>query len=185
MGVRSLRGRLLVATPLLGDGIFDRSVILVLDHGEEDGAVGVILNRPSELDLASALPAWRSAAAEPGVVFLGGPVAQGGVLCLGRAVAGTATGWQQVVGEVGIVDLERAPEDVLDEVDQVRVFTGYAGWSPGQLEGELEVGAWLVARSAPQDALSLDPGRLWQAVLRRQRGRTAWLANFPEDPALN
>ena len=174
-----------MATPLLGDGIFDRSVILVLDHDEDDGAIGVILNRPSELDLASALPEWRGAAAEPGVVFLGGPVAQGGVLCLGRASAGTATGWQQVVGTVGIVDLERAPEDVLGEVDQVRVFTGYSGWSPGQLEGELEAGAWLVTDSVPEDALSLDPGGLWRAVLRRQRGRTAWLANFPEDPALN
>ena len=174
-----------MATPLLGDGIFDRSVVLVLDHGEDDGAVGVILNRPSELHVAAALPAWGGAAAEPGVVFLGGPVAQGGVLCLGRAAARTAPGWQQVVGEVGIVDLERAPEDVLGEVDQVRVFTGYAGWSPGQLEGELDVGAWLVARPTPDDALSLEPGGLWRAVLRRQPGRTAWLANFPEDPALN
>ena len=183
--MRSLRGRLLVATPLLADGIFDRSVVLLLEHGAEEGAVGLVLNRPSGVDLGEPLPEWRDAAADPGVVFLGGPVGQGGAICLGRAAGGTAAGWEQVVGQVGIVDLALAPEEVLGQVDQVRVFTGYAGWSPGQLEGELEAGAWLVARAEPGDVASEDPSGLWRAVLRRQRGRTAWLANFPDDPARN
>jgi putative transcriptional regulator len=183
--MRSLRGRLLVATPLLADGVFDRSVILLLEHGEEEGAVGLVLNRPSDLDVGGALPEWRDAAADPGVVFLGGPVGQGGAICLGRASLPPAAGWEQVVGQVGIVDLALPPEDVLGPVDRLRVFTGYAGWSPGQLEGELEAGAWLVARAEPDDATSLDPSGLWRAVLRRQKGRSAWLANFPDDLSMN
>ena len=181
---RSLRGRLLVATPVLRDGTFDRTVILVLEHGDE-GAVGVVLNRPSDLDLAGPLPDWRSAAAEPGVVFVGGPVAQGGAICLGRAASRSADGWEAVVGPVGVVDLSLPAADVLAVVEAVRVFTGYAGWSEGQLEAELEVGAWVVVDAEPEDALSSDPEALWRSVLRRQRGRTAWLANFPDHPSLN
>ena len=180
----SLRGRLLVATPVLRDGTFDRTVILLLEHGD-DGAVGVVLNRPSDLDLAGPLPEWRSAAAEPGVVFVGGPVAQGGAICLGRAASAAAIGWEAVVGPVGVVDLSRPAADVLGMVEEVRVFTGYAGWGTGQLEGELEAGAWLVVAAEPDDALSPDPGSLWPTVLRRQRGTLSWLANFPDDPSLN
>lgn len=173
-----------MATPVLRDGTFDRTVILVLEHGD-DGAVGVVLNRPSDLDLAGPLPEWRSAAAEPGVVFVGGPVAQGGAICLGRAAGLTADGWEAVVGRVGVVDLSLPAAHVLGAVQAVRIFTGYAGWSPGQLEGELEVGAWVVADAEPDDALSPEPETLWRTVLRRQRGRVAWLANFPDHPSLN
>jgi putative transcriptional regulator len=180
----SLRSQLLVATPLLRDGTFDRSVILVLEHGA-DGAVGVVLNRPSDLDLAGPLPEWRGAAAEPGVVFVGGPVAQGGAICLGRAASVAATGWEAVVGPVGVIDLSRPASDVLGMVEEVRVFTGYAGWGAGQLEGELDAGAWLVVPAEPDDALSADPGSLWRRVLRRQGGTSSWLANFPDDPSLN
>ena len=180
----SLRGRLLVATPVLRDGTFDRTVILLLEHGV-DGAVGVVLNRPSDLDLAGPLPEWRGAAAEPGVVFVGGPVAQGGAICLGRAASVAATGWEAVVGPVGVVDLSRPAADVLGLVEEVRVFTGYAGWGTGQLEGELAAGAWLVVAAEPDDALSAAPDLLWRTVLRRQPGTLSWLANYPEDPSLN
>lgn len=180
----SLRGSLLVALPALRDGTFDRTVILILEHGEE-GAVGVVLNRPSDLDLADPLPEWRQAAAEPGVVFVGGPVAQGGAICLGRAVSGAAPGFDPVVGRLGLVDLSRPASDVLGGVEEIRVFTGYAGWESGQLEGELEVGAWLVVAAHPGDPLSPDPASLWRLVLGRQRGRIAWLANFPDDLASN
>jgi putative transcriptional regulator len=180
----SLRGRLLVATPVLRDGTFDRTVILLLEHGD-DGAVGVVLNRPSDLDVGGPLPEWRSAAAEPGVVFVGGPVAQGGAICLGRAASVAADGWEPVVGAVGVVDLSRPASDVLGMVEEVRVFTGYAGWGGGQLEGELQAGAWLVLTAEPGDALSADPESLWRTVLRRQPGPVSWLANYPEDPSLN
>ena len=70
-------------------------------------------------------------------------------------------------------------------VDVVRVFSGHAGWAPGQLEGEIEAGAWFVVDSHPDDALSSEPLELWRGVLRRQEGRVALYASFPADPALN
>lgn len=181
----SLRGRLLVATPLLGAGVFERTVVLLLEHGTDDGAVGVVLNRPSDLDLGGPMPAWREAAADPPVVFLGGPVSQGGAICLGWAASAAAAGWEPLVGQVGVIDLSRRPEEVLAGVQRVRVFTGYAGWAPGQLEGELDAEAWVVADAEPGDALSAEPDVLWRAVLRRQGGEVAWLANAPDDPSLN
>jgi putative transcriptional regulator len=180
----SLIGRLLVATPIIDDPNFDRSVILVLAASDE-GALGVVVNRASDLELAEALPHWADAAAEPRVVFLGGPVGRGAVICLGRARSSAAAGWEPVVGDVGTVDLDLGPVGVAGDVADLRIFSGYAGWSSGQLEGEVDVGAWVVVDAEPGDALSADPGGLWERVLRRQRGRTAWLANFPDDPTLN
>lgn len=179
-----LRGRLLVAMPAVHEATFDRTVILLLEHGPE-GAVGVVVNRPSELDLSGALPGWWTSAAEPAVVFVGGPVGQGGAICLGVATSGAAPGWEAVADGVGIVDLDRAAADVLEGVDQLRVFAGYAGWAPGQLEEEIEAGAWLVCDVAPGDALSAEPERLWRRVLRRQPGKLSWLANVPDHPSLN
>ncbi len=181
-----LSGRLLVATPPLVDPNFDRTVVLVLEHTAE-GAVGVVLNRPSDTPVAEALPEWAPLAAEPAAVFIGGPVAVGSAIGLalatGPIVAGEA--WAPVDGLLGTVDLALDPADVEPPVERLRVFTGYAGWDAGQLEHELEEGAWLVADAAPGDCHTRDPEGLWPAVLRRQGGRTAWLANFPPDPRLN
>jgi putative transcriptional regulator len=181
----SFKGRLLVATPALLDPNFARTVVLVLEHGEP-GAVGVVLNRPTTTDLADPLPGWSRLAAEPAVVFVGGPVALGSAIGLGRVPAGPPVeGWAPVVAGLGTVDLSREPEEHGGSVDLVRVFTGYAGWSPGQLEGEIDEGAWIPLDARPDDALSTEPDELWRAVLRRQPGRLAWLANFPPDLSLN
>jgi putative transcriptional regulator len=180
----SLRGRLLVATPLLSDGIFDRSVVLLLEHGDE-GALGVVLNRPSEIQVEDALPDWSGAAIEPAVMFVGGPVGLGGALCLGRATEASLPSWEPVVDGVGIVDLH-VPADLLEgRVHAIRMFSGHAGWAPGQLEDELEARAWLVVDARPGDVLSQRPEELWRRVLRRQPGTAARLANHPHDPSLN
>ncbi len=171
---------------MLQDPNFDRTVILVLEHGAE-GAVGVVLNRPTDIDLVAALPDWYQAAAEPAVVFVGGPVGQGAVLCLGQSTS-TLTmieGWQPVVGSLGLVDLSRDASEVLGSLVNVRVFSGYAGWGQGQLEGEIGSHAWVVVDSDPSDALSSAPEDLWRLVVRRQRGTVSWLADFPDDPSLN
>lgn len=186
--VPPLTGRLLVATPLIGDPNFDRTVILVLEHGE-DGAIGVVLNRPTDTELADPLPDWGLVAAEPRVVFVGGPVGHGSAIGVART-AGSATGELSdgaapVAGPLSTVDLSRAPEDVRPDVEAVRVFAGYAGWGGGQVEGEIAAGAWLIVDAEPGDAFSPEPAALWRSVLRRQRGRTAWLANWPPDPSVN
>lgn len=158
-------GRLLVATPLIGDDTFRRTVVLVLAHGEE-GALGVVLNRPSDTPAGEVLEGWAERAAAPGVVFEGGPVATDTVVGLGVE---------------GSVDLHAGPDDRPDAPAEIRLFAGQAGWGPGQLEDEVGERAWWVVDPEPDDALTRDPGTLWERVLRRQDGPTAWFANLPDD----
>ena len=187
MDVELLKARLLVATPNLGDPNFERTVVLVLEHGEE-GALGVVLNRPSELDLAEPLPEWARAAAHPSVIFIGGPVSPSAAVCLARVgdrLAGGADGWEPLLGRVGTMDLDSDPDQVIPRLEEIRVFAGYAGWGPGQLESEIAAGGWFVVDADASDPLSPDPERLWAAVLRRQRGTLALFAAYPPDPSLN
>jgi putative transcriptional regulator len=186
MSETSWMGKVLVATPVLTDPNFHRTVILLLEHTAE-GAIGLVLNRPSEVRLAEALPGWEYVAASPPVVFAGGPVEPDAVIALGRAKPETLPdpGWIAIVDRLRVVDLAAGPEFADTQVDQARVFLGYAGWSPGQLEIEVEADAWFVADATDLDALIDDPDALWSQVLRRQGGELALYATFPEDPALN
>jgi len=181
-----LTGRLLVASPLLGDDNFKRSVVLVLDHGE-DGALGVVVNRPLEVDVSAVLPAWQPYATMPGRLFRGGPVAL--VSALGVvAVPGDddePVGVRRILGSLGLVDLDTPPEIVAGGVAGLRIFAGYAGWGKGQLEDEITQGAWYVVDAEARDAFSDSPDDLWRNVLRRQRGDLAFLATYPDDPSLN
>ena len=185
MTASELKGRLLVATPALGDPNFDHTVVLVLEHGE-DGAVGVVLNRPTTTELVDALPPWHGLAAEPKVLFSGGPVAPDAAICLGRSWPGEAAeGYEPLFGAVGTVDLTLDADALSPALQAIRVFVGYAGWGEGQLEAEIEAGAWFVVDSQPEDPLSGQPDELWHGVLRRQRGSVAMFANFPPNPAMN
>lgn len=181
----SARGRLLVATPELEDPNFFRTVVLVLEHNRE-GALGVVLNRPSPGTLAEPLPMWSDLAPEPAVVFVGGPVQPESAIGLARRVdTGETDGFAPLFGDLGTVDLERAPVDVRPPVDRVRVFAGYAGWGPEQLDGEVDAAGWFVVDAHPDDPWSRDPPSLWRKVLRRQRGRLRMFAEFPVDPSAN
>jgi putative transcriptional regulator len=175
---------LLVASPPLADPNFDRTVVLLLEHGA-GGAIGVVLNRPSELPVAEAIPGWEMLVAEPARVFAGGPVAEDAAIALGSARRPDGgAGWAPLVGEVGTIDLHRDPFDVISDIAAVRIFAGYAGWGPGQLEREVAEQAWVVIPAQPDDVLG--PAEdLWRRVLLRQGGRLAWLANAPIDATLN
>ena len=129
---------------------------------------------------------WAPYTSRPRVLFEGGPVEPAALIGLARMDRAQVTdAWAPVLERLGTVDLRRAPTDVEPEVEALRLFIGYSGWGAGQLEAELEAGAWIVADAAPNDAFAAEPGALWREVLGRQRGRTKWLANFPDDPALN
>jgi putative transcriptional regulator len=167
------------------DANFDRTVILVLEQGEE-GAVGVVLNRPSDTEAGVAVPGWGLVAAPPAVVFVGGPVVPAGALALGEVSgADGAEGWTAVLGSVGVVDLGRAAAGAPPDVERARLFAGHAGWSPGQLEGEIAAGGWFVVDTEPGDVFASRPAELWRAVLARQPGRMAWFANCPPEPSVN
>lgn len=177
-------GRLLVATPLLGDPNFERTVVLILAHNDE-GAYGVVLNRPSETRVDELAPEWGDHVNAPAVVFVGGPVAQGEVIGLARGPGRVEGPIHPGLGDLGTIDLNRAPDEGEAPCQGLRLFAGGAGWAPVQLEDEIREGAWWVLDPVAQDVLTGDPATLWQRVLRRQRGELAWFANHPLDPSSN
>jgi putative transcriptional regulator len=181
----SVTGRLLVATPLLGDPNFERTVVLVLEHGE-DGALGVVLNRPSMLPVGEILPSWADVVRAPDVVFHGGPVGTDSALGLVRVTPpASLLGVRMLSDGWGLIDLDTPVEVAAPGIAAMRVFAGYAGWGAGQLDAEIDEGAWFVVPSLPDDPFSADPMDLWPQVLRRQGPPLALVASFPPDPALN
>lgn len=184
----SLRGQLAVATPLLADPPFRRAVVLLLDH-DHSGALGVILNRPTTVAVLDVLPSWTELVSAPDVLFSGGPVSTNAALGLasvaGLGLAGSPVGWQQLYEQTGLVDLDSPPELLVGALAGLRIFAGYAGWAPGQLEDEIAEGAWYVVAPEPADVFGRAPQDLWRGVLRRQAGDLRMVASFPEDPALN
>lgn len=184
--MESLVGHLLVATPGLHDPNFERTVVLLVAH-EENGALGVVLNRATEVAVSEVLGAWGGIASDPAVVFEGGPVQPEAAICLARArsTAGMMRGFNRVDGSIGTVDLTSDPDTMRHQVHEVRVFAGYAGWSSGQLESEIGAGSWLIFKALPSDAFTGRPDDLWSMVLRRQGGMYAAVALYPADPTLN
>lgn len=178
-------GRLLVATPALLDPNFFRSVVLLLAHGDE-GTLGVVLNRPAQVPVLDVLPGYAELASRPASVFVGGPVSPSSALCLAALrPESDPSGWTQVSGRTGLLDTDLAPDALTGRIDRLRVFSGYTGWGPGQLAGELAAGAWYVLEAEPADPYSPDPGELWKRVLRRQGFELAIVATCPPDPNLN
>lgn len=185
MADQSLRGRLLVSTPDLRDAHFDRTVVLVVEH-DPDGALGLILNRPSGTTVGEVLPNWERMVADPPVVFAGGPVDGSAAICLGSTRPGVvSTAVQAISPTLGVVDLDTDPALLSTDVAYVRIFAGYAGWSAGQLDSEVELGGWFVCDSLPGDPFSPMPVGLWRMVLRRQGGRLALFSTYPDDPVHN
>ncbi len=186
-----LAGRLLVATPLLGDPNFRRTVILVVEHEREEGTLGVVLNRPTEVPVGQVLEPWTELVTGPCVVFKGGPVAPNSALALALVPGDDEPlGWHAldgvpVMSRIGLVDLGAPPQLLAGEIASLRVFAGYAGWGPGQLQGEIDDGAWYVLSGEPADAFIAKPELLWPSVLRRQGGDLALIATFPDDPSHN
>lgn len=178
-------GRLLVATPALDDPNFRRAVILVLDHDEE-GALGVVLNRRTDVELPEALASWEPLLAGPAVLFGGGPVEPDAIVALGASTSVvTPEGVAPLFGRIRLVDLDTDPAVAAADLERLRIFAGYAGWGPEQLEDELEQGAWLAVDAEPDDVFSPTPQQLWGQVLKRQPGELKLLSTYPADPSLN
>jgi len=182
---QSLKGKLLVASPLLREPTFRRTVISVLEHNE-DGALGVVINRPGDASLLEVVPPVADLASQPAVLFAGGPVEPQAAIALGVVIVDAPSeSWRPVVHPVVTVDLDVDPLLLATSLRELRVFAGYAGWSGGQLEGEIAQGAWYVVESLPLDAFDALPDRLWSAVLRRQPWPLSAVATFPADPTMN
>ena len=183
-------GHLLVATPMLLDPNFAETVVLLLD-ADENGALGVVLNRPSTVPVREVLPDWTDVAGEPDVLFQGGPVSTDSALAvgtygdLGDDPDEEPVGFRRLYDDVGIVDLDTPTEIVAPALSGMRIFAGYAGWGEEQLAAEILEGSWFVVPSVPEDLFGQDPEGLWRRVLRRQPGELAWVSTQPADPTLN
>ena len=172
----SLRGQLLIAAPSLED-FFHRTVVLVIEHTDE-GAMGVVLNRPTDTRVADAVERLAGLAGPDDVLYVGGPVAGDSVVALGD-FAEPEQAARLVVGRLGLIDPEAPDPDLHD----LRVYAGYAGWAPEQLEAELEAEAWIVDDARPGDPFAGED--LWPVALQRKGGAYALLSTMPADPSLN
>jgi putative transcriptional regulator len=181
--VDSLRGNLLLASPALVDPNFRRSAVILGEHGEL-GALGVILNRPSETRVADAVPGLAGLVEEDDVVYVGGPVRPATVLVLAEVDDPEAVDGF-VVGDVGFLRGDFDAEELAGRVKRARVFAGYAGWSPEQLEAELAGSDWMVEEARPEDVFAPPGADLWREAVRRKGGAFRLVATMPADPTLN
>jgi putative transcriptional regulator len=178
----SLRGQLLVASPALLDPNFARTVVLVTEHTEE-GAMGLVLNRPATVSVGDAVPHLAPLVAEDDPVYVGGPVQREAALALAQ-LEDPSEAAALALGDVGFLRADVDPDEIRG-VRRARVFAGYSGWGAGQLESELEELSWIVEPAEPDDVFTPAPGELWGTVLRRKGGRYALFALMPLDPSVN
>ena len=178
----SLRGQLLIASPALLDPNFRRTVVLVVAH-DEDGAVGLVLNRRTEAEVAEAVPELAELVVPGALVSIGGPVQPESVVVLAEWDDADEAG-AIVFDDVGLMGSEAEADRVAAATRRVRVFAGYAGWDGGQLEAELDEPSWIIEPAAVEDVFAED-GDLWSSVLRRKGGAFKLIATMPEDPSLN
>lgn len=179
----SLRGHLLIATPQLVDPNFRRTVVLIGEHGDQ-GAMGVVLNRPSGITVEDAVPPLGSLTDEGSLVYVGGPVQEDAVIVLAE-FAEPERAASIVFSDVGFVPGEIDDPADLGELPRARVYAGYAGWGPQQLESELAESAWIVAPARADDVFTTEPDVLWRTALRRLGGSAAMIALLPDDPRVN
>jgi putative transcriptional regulator len=178
----SLRGKLLVASPSLVDPNFARSVVFITEHNEE-GAMGIALDRPSETAVEAVVPQLAEiAGSEP--VYIGGPVQPEAIVLLAEFSDPDAAAWI-VVADVGLASADVDLDELVGSVRRGRVYAGYSGWGPGQLEAEMETDSWIVEAPLPKELFPDDPATLWSDVLARKGGQYALIARMPADPSQN
>ena len=181
------KGRLIVATPPMDDPNFERAVVLILQH-DSDGAFGLVISRPAD-DVSvvedGTLNAWLSRSTSPATLFEGGPVQQNTVLGLAKFDDQSERSWtSEVALGLRTIDLDSDATNAL-ECQNLRLFIGYSGWGPLQLDGEIAAEHWFVVDARAADAFDGDPGTLWRRVLERDPAHRDWVRSFPDDPSLN
>ncbi len=179
----SARGQLLIAGPALLDPNFWRTVVLVVEHSE-DGALGLVLNRPSETTAGETVPELEHTVEPDEPLLIGGPVQPSSVIVLAE-FEDPSDAALIAFEEIGVMGTEAALENLGAGVRQARAFVGHAGWGPGQLDTELERGDWILEPARREDAFSAEPSRLWSEVLMRKGGSYALIARMPADLSVN
>jgi len=179
----SLAGQLLLASPSLFDPNFRRTVVLIGVHSEE-GAMGVVLNRPSEVTVGDAVPQLEQAVAGEEPIYVGGPVQPTSIVFLAEFLDPSPAGLL-VLDRIGFPSPDADIDELIQATARARVFAGYAGWGEGQLDAEIDHGDWIAHAASPEDVFTEDPAELWGAILTRKGGGYALLARMPVDPSVN
>jgi putative transcriptional regulator len=179
----SLRGQLLIASPALVDPNFWRTVVVIAEHGDE-GAFGLVLNRPSESEVAEAIPDLAGIDAVDPLVQLGGPVAPSNVVVMAELKDPSQAGLM-VVGNIGLLALEAELADAASGARRLRAYAGHAGWGPGQLEAEIGLESWILEPATEADLFDAEPESLWASVLQRKGGSYSLIARMPADASMN
>jgi putative transcriptional regulator len=179
----SLRGKLLVASPALVDPNFARTVVLITEHNE-DGAMGIVLDQPSDSLVGEVVPQLADAAGSDSPIYVGGPVQPNAIVVLAEFSDPSAAAWI-VVADVGFASADLDTGDLGSVTRRARVYAGYSGWGAGQLEAEMELDSWIVEPPLPAELFPDAPDTLWNDVLARKGGQYALVARMPEDPSLN
>jgi putative transcriptional regulator len=177
----SLRGKLLVSSPALVDPNFRKTVVLVAHHDDE-GAMGLVLSRPSDVVAADAVPVLEGIPGADSPIFVGGPVQPDAFMVLAE-FDDVEQAAAPIVDRLGFMPADAEPADLT--ITRLRLFAGYSGWGEGQLESELEDGSWIVVEARAEDAFADDPDELWRAVLHRKGSAFTLMENMPFDPGLN
>jgi putative transcriptional regulator len=179
----SLAGQLLLASPSLQDPNFSRTVVLISLHSDE-GAMGVVLNRPSEVPVGDGVPQLERAVPADAPIYIGGPVRQSSIVLLAEFVDPSPAGLL-VLGRIGFPAPDADVDELVEATERGRVFAGFAGWSEGQLDAEVDHGDWIAHSALPEDVFTEDPDGLWSKVLTRKGGSYALIARMPADPSVN
>jgi putative transcriptional regulator len=179
--MQSLQGKLLVSSPSLIDPNFRKTVVLVAHH-DDDGAMGLVLSRPSDVAAAEAVPLLEGLPGAEGPVFVGGPVQPEAFMVLAE-FEDVEEAAAPIMNDLGFMPADTEPDDL--SIKRLRLFAGYSGWSAGQLEAELEEPSWIVVDAETDDAFADDPDELWRTVLHRKGGPFSLMENMPFDPEMN
>ncbi|MGI9020710.1 MAG: YqgE/AlgH family protein [Solirubrobacterales bacterium] len=179
----SLRGKLLVASPALVDPNFARAVVLITEHTSE-GAMGIVLDRPSETTVGDVVPQLAEAAGADAPIYVGGPVQPSAIVVLAEFSDANAAAWI-IAADVGFASAGYETAELAEVTRRARVYAGYSGWGAGQLEAEMDAESWIVEPPLPRELFPDAPEALWNAVLARKGGQYALVARMPDDPSMN
>ncbi len=177
------QGRILISEPLLSDSYFKRSVVLLTEHSE-NGSVGFVLNKPIDLSINEVIKDFPKFDTQ---LYVGGPVGKDTVHyihTLGEMIPHSVHVKDDIYWGGDFDRVKELIEEGLIESSQIRFFLGYSGWSPRQLEGEIENNAWLISEVKGSWIMSPDEN-MWKEVLNSLGNRYKIWTNCPENPALN
>ncbi len=160
-----------MATEVVGGDLFSETVILLLEYGES-GAMGLVVNRPTDVELAELLEDAEEIPGRPQAVYWGGPVEMDTLSALAHAGAPVEDA-DEIVASVYRIPFDKALEDAATDPASIRFYLGYAGWAPGQLDYELARDSWHVLPASDELIFADDPKRLWQRLKPTQEYRAA------------